>query len=38
LLSAGGRHFSTEIARVTGGAALLPEQAAALIEPARAVP
>jgi energy-coupling factor transporter ATP-binding protein EcfA2 len=28
----GGRHFSTEIARVTGGAALLPEQAALLIE------
>ena len=27
-----GRHFSTEVARVTGGAALLPEAAAALIE------
>jgi energy-coupling factor transport system ATP-binding protein len=27
----GGRHFSTEVARVTGGAALLPEQAAALL-------
>jgi energy-coupling factor transport system ATP-binding protein len=27
-----GRHFSTEVARVTGGAALLPEEAAALIE------
>jgi energy-coupling factor transport system ATP-binding protein len=29
---AGGRHFSTEVARVTGGAALLPEPAARLIE------
>jgi energy-coupling factor transport system ATP-binding protein len=28
----GGRHFSTEIARVTGGAALLPEAAARLLE------
>jgi energy-coupling factor transporter ATP-binding protein EcfA2 len=28
----GGRHFSTEIARVTGGAALLPEQAASMLE------
>jgi energy-coupling factor transporter ATP-binding protein EcfA2 len=28
---AGGRHFSTEIARVTGGAALLPEEAARLL-------
>jgi energy-coupling factor transport system ATP-binding protein len=28
----GGRHFSTEIARATGGAALLPEEAALLIE------
>jgi energy-coupling factor transport system ATP-binding protein len=27
----GGRHFSTEVARVTGGAALLPEQAAAML-------
>ena len=27
----GGRHFSTEVARITGGAALLPEQGAALI-------
>jgi energy-coupling factor transporter ATP-binding protein EcfA2 len=27
----GGRHFSTEVARVTNGAALLPEEAAALI-------
>jgi energy-coupling factor transport system ATP-binding protein len=27
----GGRHFSTEVARVTGGAALLPEAAAALL-------
>jgi energy-coupling factor transport system ATP-binding protein len=35
---AGGRHFSTEVARVTGGVALLAEQAAALIEPARLVP
>lgn len=36
----GGRHFSTEVARATAGAALLPEQAAALMviretEPAR---
>ncbi len=29
---AGGRHFSTEVARATGGAALLPEAAARLIE------
>jgi energy-coupling factor transport system ATP-binding protein len=28
----GGRHFSTEIARVTGGAALQPEDAALLIQ------
>jgi energy-coupling factor transport system ATP-binding protein len=28
---AGGRHFSTEVARVTGGAALLPEEAARLL-------
>jgi energy-coupling factor transport system ATP-binding protein len=28
----GGRHFSTEVARVTGGAALLPDQGARLIE------
>jgi energy-coupling factor transport system ATP-binding protein len=27
----GGRHFSTEVARVTGGAALLPEAGAALV-------
>ena len=27
----GGRHFSTEVARVTGGAALLPEAGAALL-------
>jgi energy-coupling factor transport system ATP-binding protein len=27
----GGRHFSTEIARVTGGAALLPEEAARVL-------
>jgi len=27
----GGRHFSTEVARATGGAALLPEAAAALL-------
>ena len=32
----GGRHFSTEVARVTGGAALLPEQGAAIL--AAAVP
>ncbi len=36
----GGRHFSTEVARATAGAALLPEHAAALMvmrerEPAR---
>jgi energy-coupling factor transport system ATP-binding protein len=34
----GGRHFSTEVARVTGGAALLPEQAATLIERPRVTP
>ena len=28
----GGRHFSTEVARATGGVALLPEEAALLIE------
>ena len=28
----GGRHFSTEVARATGGAALLPEEAALLVE------
>jgi energy-coupling factor transport system ATP-binding protein len=28
----GGRHFSTEVARVTGGAALLPEDAARLLQ------
>jgi len=34
---AGGRHFSTEVARVTNGAALLPEDgAAALTAPTRA--
>jgi energy-coupling factor transport system ATP-binding protein len=27
----GGRHFSTEVARVTGGAALLPQEAARLM-------
>jgi energy-coupling factor transport system ATP-binding protein len=27
----GGRHFSTEVARVTNGAALLPEEGAALL-------
>jgi energy-coupling factor transporter ATP-binding protein EcfA2 len=27
----GGRHFSTEVARVTGGAALLPEEAARML-------
>jgi energy-coupling factor transporter ATP-binding protein EcfA2 len=30
----GGRHFSTEVARVTNGAALLPEDGAALIRSA----
>jgi energy-coupling factor transporter ATP-binding protein EcfA2 len=29
----GGRHFSTEVARVTGGAALLAEDGAALLAP-----
>ena len=36
----GGRHFSTEVARVTGGAALLPEEAARVLataEPPAAV-
>jgi len=28
---AGGRHFSTEVARVTNGAALLPEDGAAML-------
>jgi energy-coupling factor transport system ATP-binding protein len=28
---AGGRHFSTEVARVTGGAALLPEEGARVL-------
>jgi energy-coupling factor transport system ATP-binding protein len=28
---AGGRHFSTEVARVTGGAALLPEDGARVL-------
>jgi energy-coupling factor transporter ATP-binding protein EcfA2 len=32
----GGRHFSTEVARVTGGAALLPEEAARVLADARA--
>ena len=27
----GGRHFSTEVARVTGGAALLPEEGARVL-------
>jgi hypothetical protein len=27
----GGRHFSTEVARVTNGAALLPEEGARLL-------
>jgi hypothetical protein len=27
----GGRHFSTEVARVTNGAALLPEEASELM-------
>ena len=40
----GGRHFSTEVARVTGGAALLPEEAARVLagptggQPDRAAP
>jgi energy-coupling factor transport system ATP-binding protein len=29
----GGRHFSTEVARVTNGAALLPEEGAQLLQP-----
>ena len=29
----GGRHFSTEVARVTNGAALLPEEGAELLRP-----
>jgi energy-coupling factor transport system ATP-binding protein len=32
---AGGRHFSTEVARGTGGAALLPEDGARLLRDAR---
>jgi energy-coupling factor transporter ATP-binding protein EcfA2 len=28
---AGGRHFSTEVARVTNGAALLPEEGARIL-------
>jgi energy-coupling factor transport system ATP-binding protein len=32
----GGRHFSTEVARVTGGAALLPEQGARALREAAA--
>jgi ABC-type multidrug transport system ATPase subunit len=28
----GGRHFSTEVARVTNGAALLPEEGAAILQ------
>jgi energy-coupling factor transport system ATP-binding protein len=35
-LLGGGRHFSTEVARVTGGAALLAPEGAALIERSRA--
>ena len=31
---AGGRHFSTEVARVTGGAALLPEEGARVLRAA----
>jgi hypothetical protein len=27
----GGRHFSTEVARVTGGAALLPDEGARVL-------
>src|SRR5215208_3968151 len=33
---AGGRHFSTEVARVTGGAALLPEDGARVLRDAAA--
>jgi energy-coupling factor transport system ATP-binding protein len=33
---AGGRHFSTEVARVTGGAALLPEDGARILRGAPA--
>jgi energy-coupling factor transporter ATP-binding protein EcfA2 len=33
---AGGRHFSTEVARVTGGAALLPEEGARMLAQAGA--
>ena len=33
---AGGRHFSTEVARVTGGAALLPEDGARVLHDAAA--
>jgi energy-coupling factor transporter ATP-binding protein EcfA2 len=33
---AGGRHFSTEVARVTGGAALLPEDGALMLARPRA--
>jgi energy-coupling factor transport system ATP-binding protein len=33
---AGGRHFSTEVARVTGGAALLPEEGASVLARAAA--
>ena len=32
---AGGRHFSTEVARVTGGAALLPDEGARVLASAR---
>jgi energy-coupling factor transport system ATP-binding protein len=35
---AGGRHFSTEVARVTGGAALLPEEGASVLARATAEP
>jgi ABC-type sulfate/molybdate transport systems ATPase subunit len=31
----GGRHFSTEVARVTGGAALLPDEAARILATGR---
>jgi energy-coupling factor transport system ATP-binding protein len=31
---AGGRHFSTEVARVTGGAALLPDEGARVLRAA----
>jgi energy-coupling factor transport system ATP-binding protein len=35
---AGGRHFSTEVARVTGGAALLPDDGARVLSDAAPSP